>query len=167
MGAQGHARIRSVQIVYSPVYGDWQHAAEVFRGSGAFEQIAQELRSSYTLNKTVTLRARACGGDPNAYYESEEVEVIFCYELMDDLLNLIAGDLPEDTRQQRPRRPDGQPRLRTDRHRKALDHRLVADQRVDHRGVVPGNDDDRRARPRGGRGCRRAARRPHRDPRRA
>ena len=86
-----------VQIVYSPVYGDWQHAAEVFRGSGAFEQIAQELRSSYTLKKTVTLRARACGGDPNAYYESDEVEVIFCYELMDDLLNLIASDLPEDT----------------------------------------------------------------------
>ena len=90
-------RIPLVQIVYSPVYGDWQHAAEVFRGSGAFEQIAQELRSSYTLKKTVTLRARACGGDPNAYYDSDEIEVIFCYELMDDLLNLIASDLPEDT----------------------------------------------------------------------
>ena len=87
----------TVQIVYSPVYGDWEHAAGVFRNSGAFEQIAQELRSSYSLAKTVTFRARACGGDPNAYYESDEVEVIFCYELMDDLLNLIAGDLPEDT----------------------------------------------------------------------
>ena len=69
----------------------------MFQRSGAFEQIAQELRSSYTLKKTVTLRARACGGDPNAYYDSDEVEVIFCYELMDDLLNLIASDLPEDT----------------------------------------------------------------------
>ena len=67
-------------------------------GSGAFEQIAQELRSSYTLPKTVTLRARACGGDANAYYDADEVEVIFCYELMADLLTLIAGKLPEDTR---------------------------------------------------------------------
>jgi hypothetical protein len=86
-----------VQIVYSPVYGDWEYAAEVFRRSGAFEQIAQELRENYSIPKTVTLRARACGGDPNAYYEADEVEVIFCYELMDDLLSLIASDLPEDT----------------------------------------------------------------------
>jgi hypothetical protein len=86
-----------VQIVYSAGYGQWEHAAEVFKKSGAFEQIAQEIRESYTIAKTVTLRARACGGDPNAYYESDEVEIIFCYELMDDLLNLIAADLPEDT----------------------------------------------------------------------
>jgi hypothetical protein len=86
-----------VQIVYSPVYGDWDHAAEVFKRSGALEQLAQELRQNYSIAKTVTLRARSCGGDPNAYYEEDEVEIIFCYELMDDLLQLIAGDLPPDT----------------------------------------------------------------------
>lgn len=86
-----------VEIVYSPDYYDYAHAAEVFRRSGSLEQIAQELRTSYRLPKTVTLRARTCGDDPNAYYEADSVEIIFCYELMDDLLNLIAGDLPEDT----------------------------------------------------------------------
>jgi hypothetical protein len=86
-----------VQIVYSAGYGEWAHAAEVFKKTGAFEQIAQELRSNYSIANTVTLRSRACGGDPNAYYEDDEIEIIFCYELMDDLLNLIASDLPEDT----------------------------------------------------------------------
>jgi hypothetical protein len=88
----------TVQIVYSPAFNEeFKGAAEVFKRSGAFEQIAQELRSSYTLPKTVTMRARACGGDANAYYDSDEVEVIFCYELMADLLTLFAEKLPEDT----------------------------------------------------------------------
>lgn len=89
----------TVQLVYSPNYNDdFKTAADVFKRSGAFEQIAQELRLSYSLPKTVTMRARACSGDANAYYDADEVEVIFCYELMADLLALFAEKLPEDTR---------------------------------------------------------------------
>lgn len=84
-----------VELHYSPVYGDYKYAAEVFRKSGIFENVAEELRTSYSLAKTVTFRARGCG-EPNAYYDSDAVEVIFCYELMDDLLKLISSDMPED-----------------------------------------------------------------------
>lgn len=96
-GAAKDTKATRVEIVYGAATGDYANAAEIFRRSGAFEQIAQELRTSYRLPKTVTLRARYCGGDANAYYDADVVEVLFCYELIDDLFSLIAGDLPEDT----------------------------------------------------------------------
>lgn len=86
-----------VDIRYSPTYGDYAHAARVFRESGAFETVAADLRNEFGLSKKVAFHARACGGDPNAYYEPETLEVIYCYELMDDLLSLFAAQLPEDT----------------------------------------------------------------------
>jgi hypothetical protein len=88
-----------IQIVYSPVYGDtYKPAGDIFKRSGAFEQVARELRTGFAFPRTVTLRARACSGEANAFYRPSDVEVIFCYELMHDLLTLLAEQLPEDPR---------------------------------------------------------------------
>ena len=59
------------------------------------EDVAEEIQSNYGLPNKVSFNARACG-EPNAYYDDQSIEVIFCYELFQDLLRLISEDMPED-----------------------------------------------------------------------
>jgi hypothetical protein len=85
-----------VEIHYAPVYsGEYKLAADVFERSGIFEDVAAEIQTNYGLPNKVAFNARACG-EPNAYYDDQSIEVIFCYELFQDLLRLISEDMPED-----------------------------------------------------------------------
>jgi len=52
--------------------------------------VATELRSNFRLSAPVQFNARRCD-EPNAFYEAETVEVIFCYELMQDYMELYDG----------------------------------------------------------------------------
>ncbi|WIY53825.1 DUF4344 domain-containing metallopeptidase [Devosia sp. YIM 151766] len=68
-------------------------AERVFRSSGIFDEVAEEVRRGYRLDGKVKFTARRCG-EPNAFYDIEETEVIFCYELVQDFLEMYVGELP-------------------------------------------------------------------------
>lgn len=87
-------RPTEVAITYHAASGKLKAAAAAFKKSGVFEQVASDIKSHYGLREKVTLRAKRCG-EANAFYEPETVEVIFCYELMDDFVQMISKDMPE------------------------------------------------------------------------
>jgi len=89
-----NARPTEVTITYHSASGKLKAAADAFKKSGVFEQVAEDIKSHYGLRNKVTLRAKRCG-EANAFYEPDTVEVIFCYELMDDFVQLISEDMPE------------------------------------------------------------------------
>ncbi|GLQ55565.1 DUF4344 domain-containing metallopeptidase [Devosia nitrariae] len=86
------ARTAQVRITYHDVSGRLRNAADAFRQSGVFEQVAAEVERHYSLNKPVEFNAKRCG-EANAFYDSDTVEIIFCYELMEDFISLAAKDL--------------------------------------------------------------------------
>jgi len=89
-----NARPTDVTITYHAASGKLKAAAEAFKNSGVFEQVAEEIRAHYGLHNKVTLRAKRCG-EANAFYDPDKVEVTFCYELMDDFVRLISKDMPD------------------------------------------------------------------------
>ncbi|WEK06587.1 MAG: DUF4344 domain-containing metallopeptidase [Candidatus Devosia phytovorans] len=84
-----------VVVTYHHVGGRLKAAADAFRSSGVFDQVADELRTRYRLRETVRFNAQRCG-EANAFYDPDTVEVIFCYELMQDYMDLYADDLAEE-----------------------------------------------------------------------
>ncbi len=80
-----------VTVTYHDVGGRLKVAADAFRSSRVFEQVAEDLRTRFSLPKPVEFNARRCG-EANAFYEPDNVEVIFCYELMQDYMDLWLTD---------------------------------------------------------------------------
>lgn len=65
-------------------------AERVFRQSGIFDTVAEEVRKGYRLDGRVTFTAQRCG-EPNAFYDPATTEIIFCYELMQDFMELYVA----------------------------------------------------------------------------
>ncbi len=86
-----------VDVTYHDGGHRWQLAERVFRGSGIFDHVAEELRRGYRLNGRVKFTARRCG-ESNAFYDPATTEIIFCYELMEDFMQLYVDDLPQRSR---------------------------------------------------------------------
>ena len=91
-----NARATEVTITYHAASGKLKTAADAFKKSGVFEQVADQIKAQYGLRNKVTLRAKRCG-EANAFYDPDTVEVTFCYELMDDFVQLIKADMPEES----------------------------------------------------------------------
>jgi hypothetical protein len=87
-----------VNVVYHDAGGNLRFAADAFRASGVFDAVAQNLRDSFRLPKAVKFNARRCG-EANAFYDRDTLEVIFCYELMKELMELNLADLPAPSRE--------------------------------------------------------------------
>ncbi len=83
-----------VVVTYRDVGGRLKVAADAFRNSGVFDQVAEELRQNYSLRGTVQFNAKRCG-EANAFYDPDTVEIIFCYELMADYMELYEDSLPD------------------------------------------------------------------------
>lgn len=84
-----------VTITYHAASNELGKARDVFRNSGVFEDVADELRGSFALRNKVSFRAKRCG-EVNAFYDPDTVEIIFCYEMMDDLLAMISNEMPDE-----------------------------------------------------------------------
>ena len=84
-----------VVVTYHDAGGRLKAAADAFKSSGVFDQVAEELRRNYSLRETVQFNAQRCG-EANAFYDPETVEVIFCYELMQDYMELYANSMPDE-----------------------------------------------------------------------
>jgi hypothetical protein len=83
-----------VNVTYHDAGGRLKFAADAFRSSGVFDQVAAEVRENYNLRRPVKFNARRCG-EANAYYDPDTIEIIFCYELMKDFMELYAAELPD------------------------------------------------------------------------
>ncbi|KKC34622.1 DUF4344 domain-containing metallopeptidase [Devosia psychrophila] len=83
-----------VVVTYHNVSGQLKVAADAFKASGVFDQVAEELRTRYRLSETVRFNAKRCG-EANAFYDPDTVEVIFCYELMQDYMDLYSNNLEQ------------------------------------------------------------------------
>ncbi|WP_224701978.1 DUF4344 domain-containing metallopeptidase [Devosia aquimaris] len=83
-----------VRVTYKPAGGALREAADAFKSSGVFDQVADELRQRFRLPRQVRFNAERCG-EPNAFYDPDTVEIIFCYELMQDYMDLYAAELPK------------------------------------------------------------------------
>lgn len=94
--AQRPGKNTDVVVTYHDVGGRLRAAADAFKSSGVFDQVANELRRNYSLRQTVQFNAKRCG-EANAFYDPDTVEIIFCYELMQDYMELyhdsVHGDL--------------------------------------------------------------------------
>lgn len=90
------SRGTAVNVTYHDVGGRLKVAADAFKSSGVFDEVADELRSRYRLRETVQFNAKRCG-EANAFYDPEMVEIIFCYELMQEYMDLYADSLAEET----------------------------------------------------------------------
>lgn len=101
-----------VNVTYHDAGGRLKDAATAFKSSGVFDQVADELRSRYNVRQTVQFNAKRCG-EANAFYDPETVEIIFCYELMQDYMDLYEDDLTsqaatsETSRQKDKDKPSG------------------------------------------------------------
>lgn len=84
-----------VTVTYHDVGGRLKAAADAFKSSGVFDQVADELRRNYSLREPVQFNAQRCG-EANAYYDPDTVEVIFCYELMQDYMELYTANMPDE-----------------------------------------------------------------------
>ena len=72
-------------------------AERVFRGSGIFDTVAEEVRQGYRLDGRVKFTAKRCG-ESNAFYDTSTTEIIFCYELIEEFMQLYVDDLPQRSR---------------------------------------------------------------------
>ncbi|MFN4211006.1 MAG: DUF4344 domain-containing metallopeptidase [Devosia sp.] len=108
LGGRGDKRGTEVVVTYHDAGQRLKEAAQAFRASGVFDQVADELRRNYSLGKTVQFNAKRCG-EPNAFYDPETIEVIFCYELMQDYMDLYSESLAKDLE---PAAPQVEPRKR-------------------------------------------------------
>ena len=84
-----------VSVTYHDAGGDLENAADAFKSSGVFDEVADELRRNYSLSDPVQFNARRCG-EANAFYDSDTDEVIFCYELMEDYMELYKSNMNSD-----------------------------------------------------------------------
>lgn len=84
-----------VVVTYHDAGGQLEAAAAAFRSSGVFDKVADELRSNYSLREPVQFNAKRCG-EANAFYDPETIEVIFCYELMADYMELYQDSMPDE-----------------------------------------------------------------------
>jgi len=66
-------------------------AERILRNSGIFDAVAEEIRQGYRIDGRVKFTAKSCG-EPNAFYDPQTVEIIFCYELMQDFIDLHSVD---------------------------------------------------------------------------
>jgi hypothetical protein len=81
-----------VDIVYHEPGAHLEVAEGLLRNSGIIETVAEEVRRGYRIEGDVTMTVTECG-EPNAYYDPTTIEIIFCYELMQDFLELYSADM--------------------------------------------------------------------------
>lgn len=84
-----------VTVTYHDAGSGLKSAADAFRASGVFDEVAEDVRTHYSISTPLQFNAQRCG-EANAFYDPSTDEVIFCYELMQDFMDLYMADMPED-----------------------------------------------------------------------
>ncbi len=77
-----------IPIVYADA-GDYEAFAEELKSRRVMEQLAEFLRTNFTLPEGITMEAAQCG-EPNAFYDWGEHKMTYCYELAAQMYQLDA-----------------------------------------------------------------------------
>jgi len=93
-----------VTVTYAAAGTALRLSADAFKASGVFDQVADDVRRSFNLSAPVRFSAKRFG-EPNAFYDPDTVEIIFCYELMADYMDIYADNMPAPEPDRRPRDP--------------------------------------------------------------
>ncbi len=80
-----------VEVIYEDA-GDYEDFAAALKDYGILDYAADTVAQSFNLPGPVTFRATQCG-EPNAYYSPSESEVIYCYELAEQMFYLYLYDI--------------------------------------------------------------------------
>lgn len=80
-----------VEVVYEPA-GEYADYAEALKEYGIIEYAAETVALSFNLPGPVTFRATQCG-EANAFYDPNNSEVIYCYEMAEHMLLLYLYDI--------------------------------------------------------------------------
>lgn len=80
-----------IDVVYEDA-GKYEAYARVLRKRGILEHAAALVTKQFVLPKHVTFRATQCG-EPNAFYDPNSDEVLYCYELAENMFSLYLYDI--------------------------------------------------------------------------
>ncbi|MCZ4270952.1 DUF4344 domain-containing metallopeptidase [Maritalea porphyrae] len=84
-----------ITVSYEPATEEHEGAAELLKNSQLLETVAKEITDTIELRKPVSFVGRECG-EENAYYDSENEEVIVCYEIVNLYFGQVAKDILEN-----------------------------------------------------------------------
>jgi len=77
-----------IKVTYGPADdGHLQRFADALQSRHILEGVAERLRSTYVLPKGLSIIAKACN-EANSYYLEDEHQILYCYELADDIYDL-------------------------------------------------------------------------------
>lgn len=80
-----------ITVIYEEA-GDYTELANELQSREVLERAAALVSNRYVLPGPVTFRAALCG-EANAYFMPSESEVVYCYELAEDMFQLYANDI--------------------------------------------------------------------------
>ena len=78
-----------IKVTYGPAEdGHLQRFADALRSRHVLEGVAERLRTSYALPKGLSIVAKECD-EANSYYLADDHQILYCYELADDIYDLV------------------------------------------------------------------------------
>ncbi|WP_160297793.1 DUF4344 domain-containing metallopeptidase [Devosia chinhatensis] len=83
--------VSQVEVVYEDA-GEYEDFAEALKTSGIMDYAADTVAASFNLPGKVTFRATQCG-EANAFYSPSDSEVIYCYELAEQMFYMYLYDI--------------------------------------------------------------------------
>jgi hypothetical protein len=81
---------KAIKVQYDPPMHGLGRVAKALRTSGILEKVAADVPKMLPVTKGLKITAMTCG-EPNAFYDEETLEVIYCYELFDEFIELYHG----------------------------------------------------------------------------
>jgi hypothetical protein len=77
-----------IKVTYGPADDDHlQRFADALQSRHILEGIAEQLRRTYALPQGISIVAKECS-EANSYYLADEHQILYCYELADDIYGL-------------------------------------------------------------------------------
>ncbi|MCP8882570.1 DUF4344 domain-containing metallopeptidase [Devosia sp. XJ19-1] len=81
----------SIEVIYEDA-GDYEVYALALKDYRIMEYAAETVAASFNLPGPVTFRATQCG-EPNAFYDPSNSEVIYCYEMAEHMFYMYLYDI--------------------------------------------------------------------------
>lgn len=77
-----------IKVTYGPAEdGHLQRFADALQSRHILESVAEQLRTTYALPSGLSIVARECD-EANSYYLADDHQILYCYELADDIYGL-------------------------------------------------------------------------------
>lgn len=77
-----------IKVTYGPADDDHlQRFADALQSRHILESVAEQLRTTYALPSGLSIVARECD-EANSYYLADDHQILYCYELADDIYRL-------------------------------------------------------------------------------